>query len=210
MKISVLNQKGEKVSDLQLSKAFDVEISDESLTLYVNYLRNALRGPVANSKDRSEVSGGGRKPYKQKGTGRARPGSTRSPLWVGGGVTFGPSSEQNFRTRINKNLKKKVILGVIADAARQNKLIILDSLAMAEPKTKAAVNVLSNIKAEGKISLVLSDTDSNCDKSFGNIEGVNLMMPGRLNVINILSSNNIVLSEKSLEQIEALYTSNKQ
>ena len=205
MKIAVLNQKGEKIKDLELPKGFDVEVSPAALTLYVNYIRAALREPIANSKDRSEVSGGGRKPWKQKGTGRARHGSSRSPLWVGGGVTFGPSNEQNFKQRINKNLKKKVILSSIMDAFRDKKAIVVENLAISDAKTKNAVEILSNIKAEGKIAVIFSEKDENTSQSFRNIAGVNLMMPDKLNVINILSSNSVVISEDSITKIAELF-----
>jgi large subunit ribosomal protein L4 len=205
MKIAVLNQKGDKIKDLELPKGFDVEVSPAALTLYVNYLRASLREPIANSKDRSEVSGGGKKPWKQKGTGRARHGSSRSPLWVGGGVTFGPTNEQNFKQRINKNLKKKVILASIADAFRDKRAIVVENLSIADAKTKNAVEILSNVKAEGKISVIFNDKDENTSQSFRNIAGVNLMMPDKLNVINIISSNSIVVSEDSINKIAELF-----
>lgn len=206
MKIAVLNQKGEKVKDLEFPKAFDVEVSPEAVALYINYLRASLRDPVANSKDRSEVRGGGRKPWKQKGTGRARHGSTRSPLWVGGGVTFGPSNEQNFKQRINKVMKKKVILASIAQVFRDKKAIVLDNLSLSEPKTKLAVEILENIKADGKICLVFNRDDKNAQTSFRNIAGVNLSMPEKLNVINLMTSDNLVMSEASVNQLAEIFS----
>lgn len=207
MKVAVLNQKGVKVKDLEVPAAFDVTVSDESVTLYVNYLRAALRDPVANSKDRSEVRGGGRKPWKQKGTGRARHGSTRSPLWVGGGVTFGPSNDQNFKLRINKSLKRKVILSTIGQLFRDKKAIIIDSLNLLETKTKNAVEILDNVKAEGKISLIFNADEANCEKSFRNIAGVNLAMPEKLNMIALMSSDKLVMSESSLKKISEVFGS---
>lgn len=206
MKIAVLNQKGEKVSDVELSDIFDGKVSAEARALYINYLRNAMRDPIANSKDRSDVSGGGKKPYKQKGTGRARQGSTRSPLFVGGGVTFGPSNERNFRVRINKGLKRKVILGILGEMLTGNKAIVIDSLKVDEPKTKYASEVLDNIKASGKISLILSESDVNALISFRNIAGVKAMVPGRLDIVSIMTSDNLVLSLDAIRSIEATYT----
>jgi len=206
MKLEVFNQKGEKVKDLQVSKAFDVDLSSKALTLYVNYLRNALRNPVANSKDRSEVSGGGKKPFKQKGTGRARQGSSRSPLWVGGGVTFGPSSEQNFHTRINKSTKRKVILGVIGSLIKDNKAIAIENLSFEKPSTKKAVEVIENVKAQGKISVILNDQDQNADKSMRNIGGIKLMTPQKLNVIDLLSTDKLIISVPAIDKVEATYT----
>lgn len=205
MKIKVLNQKGEKVKDLQISEEFSAEVSDRALALYVNYLRGALREPIANSKDRSEVSGGGKKPYKQKGTGRARQGSSRSPLWVGGGVTFGPSNDQNFKLRINKNMKKKVIVGSIGNMLKEDKGIVIDSLKLAEAKTSVAMEILTNVKASGKISLIYSTADENSCKSFRNIAGLNMMTPEKINLITILSSHNLIISEQALKEMEARF-----
>lgn len=209
MKIDILNQKGEKVKDLQLSKDFEIALSPAELTLYVNYLRNALRSPIANTKNRGEVSGGGKKPFKQKGTGRARQGSSRSPLWVGGGVTFGPTSERNFQIKINKSQKRRVILGVFGEAFKEKKVIALENLALSDPKTKDAVLLLNNVKAEGKITVIANEKDKNAFLAFRNLAGVTLMAPRKLDIINILSSNNIVLSVDSLDQIEELFSSNK-
>jgi len=205
MKIEVFNQSGEKVKDLQLSKIFDVEISSKALTLYVNYLRNAMRAPIANTKDRSDVSGGGKKPFKQKGTGRARQGSTRSPLWVGGGVTFGPSSEQNFHTKMNKSAKKQVMLGLISELVKEKKAIGVESLSFPKPATKEAVEVLGKLKSEGKVSVILNDNDQNAEKSFRNIGGVKLMQPGRINVIDLLATDKLIISLGSIEKIEQIY-----
>jgi len=206
MKISVLNQSGEKVKDLALSPVFEAKISDSALALYVGYLRNAMRDAVANSKDRSEVSGTGKKPYKQKGTGNARQGSRRAPHFVGGGVAFGPTSERNFTTRINKNLKKKAILAILGEIFSQNKGIVIDSLKMDEPKTSHAGEILDNVKAAGKISVVFGTSDENAFLSFRNIEGVKLSMPGKLDIMNLLSSDSVVISEESLKEIEILHT----
>ena len=206
MKIEVLNQSGEKVKDLQLSNIFDVQLSPEALALYVNYLRNSLRGAVANSKDRSEVSGGGKKPYKQKGTGRARQGSSRSPIWVGGGVTFGPTNDRNFKTKINKSQKRNVIMGIFGEAFRQNKAVVIDTLALKTPKTKEAVSILNSVKVEGKISVILNDTDTNADMSFRNLDGVSMMISNRLNVIDLISADKMVFSIDSLNKLEEIFS----
>ena len=209
MKIDILNQSGEKIKDLQLSNIFDVTVSPEALTLYVNYLRNALRSPIANTKDRGDVSGGGKKPYKQKGTGRARAGSSRSPLWVGGGVTFGPTSDRNFRTRINKSQKRHVILGVLGEAFKENKSVVFENLALKDPKTNAAVGILDAVKATGKISVILDTTDTNAQMSFRNLAGIKLMSPNRLNVIDLMSSSKVITSMDALNKIEELFSDKK-
>jgi len=185
-----------KIKDLQLSNIFDVTVSPEALTLYVNYLRNALRSPIANTKDRGDVSGGGKKPYKQKGTGRARAGSSRSPLWVGGGVTFGPTSDRNF-------------LGVLGEAFKENKSVVFENLALKDPKTNAAVGILDAVKATGKISVILDTTDTNAQMSFRNLAGIKLMSPNRLNVIDLMSSSKVITSMDALNKIEELFSDKK-
>lgn len=206
MKVAVLNQKGEKVEDLTLSKSFDVKISPRAITLYINYLRSALRSPIANTKDRSEVSGGGRKPWKQKGTGNARAGSSRSPLWVKGGVTFGPTSEQNFKTRINKKEKKRIFLGFISNLVEEKKLVVLSDLKMTQIKTKDAQEILEKLNLDGKISILLSPTDENAYTSFRNISGVLPMKPTHVDAIGLLSSDKAVITKAALTEYEHIYT----
>lgn len=205
MKVNLLNKKGEKVKDLELDKSLLVDVSSSSLTLYINYLRNAVRGAVANTKDRSEVSGGGKKPYKQKGTGRARAGSSRSPLWVGGGVTFGPNNDQTFKTRINKSTKKKVILGSIGKFFKDKKAYVIDDLSFDQPKTKEALSVLKSLNAEGKISLIYGSNDQNAYESFRNVAGLNVMVYSKLDFVNLISSNNLIISEDALGNITQMY-----
>ena len=206
MKIAMQNQNGEKVKDLTVSSVFDKTVSKENITLYVQYLRNALRSPVANTKDRSEVSGGGRKPWKQKGTGSARVGSTRSPLWVGGGVTFGPTNDRNFHVRINKTMKKGVICGAFGELIRSNKALVIDNFNFAKPNTKEAVKILSDLKVEGKISIILPESDIDTEKSFRNIAGVHIMFPNKLNMITLLTSDFLLLTEAAFNKIEETYS----
>lgn len=209
MNIPVYNQKGEKVKDIVLNKIFETKVSKQSLALYVNYLRNALRSPIANTKDRSEVSGGGIKPWKQKGTGRARHGSSRSPIWSGGGVTFGPTSERNFHIQINKNLKKKVILSVIGGMLVDRNARVFDKMVFSSPKTKEAVEMLDNNKIEGKISLIGDESEENAYLSFRNIAGIKSMSPSRLNLIDMMSSNCLIISESALKKVEEIYSKQK-
>lgn len=209
MKIAVYNQAGEKKEDLTVSNIFDVEVGSKATTLYINYLRSALRFPVANTKNRGEVSGGGRKPWKQKGTGNARVGSSRSPLWVGGGVTFGPNNEQNFHKRINSREKRRVILGLIAELIRDKKVIVLDEVQVEAAKTKEAAKTLSNLKAEGKISLILSKENGNAYLAFRNIAGVKLMTPSKLDMIYLTTSDKVITSKEAVTQLESIFAAKK-
>ena len=147
LKIKVYNQAAEPVKDLELSaNIFNVEASHELLhQAMVAQMANS-RQVLAHTKDRSEVSGGGKKPWKQKGTGRARAGSSRSPIWIGGGVTFGPTKDRNFKKKINQKMKQKAIFMVLSDRVKNNALVVLDSLELAEFKTKKFNEILSAIE----------------------------------------------------------------
>lgn len=209
MKIAVYNQQGEKKTDITLSPAFDVKVSSQAVTLYINYLRAALRFPIANTKDRGQVSGGGRKPYKQKGTGNARAGSNRSPLWVGGGVTFGPNTDRNYHIRINAKQKKQVILGILADLIRDKKVKAVDDFAFSEIKTKYASTVLDNLEASGKTAVIVMPSDTNTILSYRNIAGAYIMTPNKLDMVNLLSSETVIISKEALTKYEELYSINK-
>lgn len=209
MKIQIVNKMGEKVEDLTMSNAFEYVVSPELLTLYVNYLRNATRDPIANSKDRSDVSGGGRKPYKQKGTGNARAGSTRSPLWVGGGVTFGPSSDQNWHKKITKKAKKQVMAGVIGEAIKSKKAIGIDELSFETPKTKEALQILNNLNVDSKTVVIYCEKDDNAGKSLRNISGIVEMYINKLNVLDILSSKKVILTKEALLALNDRYSKEK-
>ena len=209
MKVAVYNQKGEKTKDITMSDSFEKVASKEAVTLYVNYLRNALRGAVANTKDRSEVSGGGKKPWKQKGTGRARAGSSRSPLWPGGGVTFGPTNDRTFRAKVNKSLKTSVIASMIGVQLKNKNSRVIESLTVEEPKTSHAAQILGDNQVEGKISLIVSEEDTNAALSFRNISGVKLMSPSSINLIDIMSSDGLVISETAAKKIDELYGKTK-
>lgn len=150
-KTTVYNQKGEKVKELELnSKIFGLEINEALVTHAVVIQQSNKRQNLAHVKDRSDVRGGGRKPWRQKGTGRARHGSSRSPIWRGGGVTFGPSNVRNFSLKINKKAKRKAILMTLSDKAANQKIILLDSLSLEEGKTKKLFEILQNLKLRDK------------------------------------------------------------
>ncbi|MEI6498667.1 MAG: 50S ribosomal protein L4 [bacterium] len=205
MKLGILNQTGEKVKDIKLSDAFAVTSTPEALTLYINYLRAALRAPIANTKDRSEVSGGGRKPWKQKGTGSARVGSTRSPLWIGGGVTFGPTNDRNYKLSINKTAKRKAILTIFGKLAENDQIVVVDSFNMDKPNTKNAIAILGNLKAEGKITVILNESNIIVEKSFRNIPGIHIMFPNKLDMINLMTSSKVIVTVDSLSELEKTY-----
>ncbi|OQA04550.1 MAG: 50S ribosomal protein L4 [bacterium ADurb.Bin400] len=210
MNTQLLNQKGEKIDEIVMSDVFSHPVSDDTLALYINFLRAAQRAPIANTKDRGEVSGGGRKPWRQKGTGSARVGSTRSPLWVGGGVTFGPTPERNYRLRMNRRERRRTILGIFSRLIENGNIVIVDEIKLSDIKTKQAVEILDNLGAEGKVSVILETSDENFELSFRNIAGVKIMSPGNLDIIYLLTSNKVVATRAAMNEIESIYSNEKE
>lgn len=151
IKATVYNTTGEKIKEIELNpKVFGLTVKPELIQQAVVSQQANSRQVIAHTKDRSEVAGGGRKPWRQKGTGRARHGSIRSPLWRGGGITFGPTKERNFSVKINKKAKRKAILMSLSDKAANQKIVLVEKLELAEPKTKKFFQILQNLKLREK------------------------------------------------------------
>jgi len=209
MKVDVYKKTGEKESGIIVADDFAAEVSGKTAATYINYVRAVLRAPIANTKNRGEVSGGGRKPYRQKGTGRARAGSSRSPIWVGGGVTFGPTNDRNFSLRLNEKIRRKVVRAILTDMIKSKVLIAVSDLNFDAPKTEKAIELLDNLKAEGKICVIVSKEDQNAVLSFRNISGVEVMPSTNLNIIALLSPNKVAVSKKALEEVIKMYSIQK-
>ena len=171
-KIDVYNIEGKKVSDLELNEeVFGIKPNEKIVhSVLVNYLANQRQG-TANTKTRSEVSGGGRKPWRQKGTGRARQGSIRAPQWFKGGIALGPKP-RDYRYTVNKKERRLAIKSVLSSKVLENNLVVVDSLPFKEIKTKNMVKALENLKVEGKALIVLPEKNENVQKSARNIEGI--------------------------------------
>ncbi len=212
LKIKVYNQSAEAVKDLSLSdKVFSVKANNELLhQAVVAQLANA-RQVLAHTKDRSEVRGGGKKPWKQKGTGRARAGSSRSPLWIGGGVTFGPTKDRNFKKKINQKMKQKAICMALSDRVVNNSLVILDSLEFKEYKTKKFAAMLSNLEkkvlnTDRRDILVINEAkDEKARYSGRNLKGVKIINLENINLVDLLNYKNLLLTEKAVEALDARY-----
>lgn len=209
MKIDVYKKSGEKSGEISLSDAFNQKIKVEAMTQYLNYVRASLQAPIANTKNRGQVSGGGKKPWRQKGTGNARAGSTRSPLWVGGGVTFGPTSARNFSKRINANLRRTAILSIISKFIIDKKAKAVEDFSFETPKTKDANKILNNLGVEGKVALIISKTDKNAELALRNIAGVKSMSAQWLDIIHLSSSSELIFSRESIKELEATYAGTK-
>lgn len=200
MKVAVYNKKGEKKSDIDVkSKIFNISGKEKLLSeVIVSYLAN-MRLAHAKTKRRGEVSGGGKKPWKQKGTGRARTGSSRNPLWRGGGIIFGPIGEEN-HTRIIPKGKKRLALNA-ALSAKKNDIYILDKLELTAPKTKEAVGILKKLPVKGKTLIIFNEKeDSNLiTKSFSNIEKTNTAFYKNLNSYDVLNNDTLVFVGSTME-----------
>lgn len=204
-KLDVLNVSGEKIGDIDLNPGiFGIEVNESVLHDVVkNYLANQRQG-TQSTKTRAEVRGGGKKPFRQKGTGRARQGTIRAPHYVGGGVAFGPKP-RDYSYKLPKRVKRLALFSALSAKVAAGEIIVLDELAMDAPKTKDMIKILSNIKAERKSLIVLPQVDENVIKSSNNIPGVLTTFVGQLNVYDILNHNNFVITKQALETIEEVY-----
>ena len=202
--VSVYNMEGKEVGALELNDAvFGVEVNEHLVHLaVVAQLANKRQG-TQKAKTRSEVSGGGRKPWRQKGTGHARQGSTRSPQWKGGGVVFAPTP-RDFTIRLNKKEKRAALRSALTSRVQDNKFIVVDELKFDEIKTKKFQNVMDNLKVS-KALVVLADNDQNTVLSARNIAGVKTSQVGSINVYDILKYNTVVATKAAVASIEEVY-----
>lgn len=204
-KIDVYNIEGKKVSDVELKEEiFGIEPNETIVhSVVVNYLANQRQG-TKSTKTRAEVSGGGKKPWRQKGTGRARQGSIRAPHWVGGGIALGPRP-RSFKYRVNKKERRLAIRSVLSSKVLENELVVVDSLPLNEIKTKNMVNALTNLKVEGKTLIVIPEKNDNVQKSARNIEGVKTILVNTINVYDLLKYKNLVMTLDAVKKLEEVY-----
>ena len=202
--VSVYNMEGKEVGTMELNDAvFGVEINDHLVHLaVVRQLANKRQG-TQKAKTRSEVSGGGRKPWRQKGTGHARQGSTRSPQWTGGGVVFAPVP-RDYEIKMNKKERRAALKSALTSRVQENKLIVLDDLKLDEVKTKAMKVVLNNLNVS-KAMVVLADNDQNVVLSARNIPDVITALPNTINVYDVLKYNTVILTKSAVASIEEVY-----
>lgn len=212
LKIKVYNQAVEPLKDLELSKkVFGVEANHELLhQAVVSQMANS-RQVLADTKGRAEVSGGGKKPWKQKGTGRARAGSSRSPIWIGGGVTFGPTSDRNFKKKINQKMKQKALFMALSDKLANESLVVLENLDFSEYKTKKFNDILTKIeknilKNERRNVLVVNEASEEKSKySARNLPGVKVINPENINLLDLLNYRNLIMTEKAIQDFSDRY-----
>ncbi|MDD4989914.1 MAG: 50S ribosomal protein L4 [Candidatus Pacebacteria bacterium] len=207
MKIDVYNQKGEKQGQAELpNEIFDVKVVPDLLhQVVVSQMSNRRQGN-AQAKGRGEVRGGGKKPWRQKGTGRARHGSIRSPLWKGGGVTFGPLNERVYKKIVPKKMKRLALFMALSEKARNDFLVLIDDLKIKEPKTKAASAILKNLPCCGKTALIALET---MDKDFilatRNIPKITTTQVKDLSALDILNFKYLIMPKESIKVMEEIF-----
>lgn len=202
MKIDVIDLKGEKLEELNLSdKVFGIEPHKEIMKQYVRVYRANQRQGTSSTKTRAEVSGGGRKPFSQKHTGRARAGSTRGPIWVHGGVAFGPKPK-SWRLSLPKSASRLAMKSVLSQKATEKKITILDKVNFKKPNTQEFVKGLEKIKISGKILFVWKDKDENLVKSIRNIPNIVVSFSGSLSAYDVLDAKNVIFMKSAVLSVE--------
>ena len=204
-KIDVYDINGKKVKELELNEAvFGIEPNEAVVhSVLVNFLANQRQG-TQSTKTRAEVRGGGRKPWRQKGTGRARQGSIRAPQWVKGGIALGPRP-RSYKYTVNKKERRLAIRSVLSSKVLENNLVVLDKAEMKEIKTQAMVKTLANLKVEGKTLILLPERNENVQKSARNIKNVKTTLVNTINVYDLLKYNKLVVTLDAVKKLEEVY-----
>ncbi len=204
-KIDVYDIEGKKVNDVELNEDIFGIIPNEELvhSVIVNYLANQRQG-TQSTKTRSEVSGGGRKPWRQKGTGRARQGSIRAPHWVGGGIALGPKP-RSYSYKLNKKEKRLAIKSCLSSKVIENELTVVDKIELKEIKTKEVAKMLNNLKLAGKTLILLPEKNEVIQKSARNIEGVKTLSVNTINAYDLVNYNNLVITLDTVKKLEEVY-----
>ena len=204
-KVDVYDIKGKKVSDVELADSvFGIEPNEAVVhSVLVNYLANQRQG-TQSTKTRAEVSGGGRKPWRQKGTGRARQGSIRAPQWIKGGIALGPKP-RSYKYTVNKKERRLAIKSILSSKVLEKELTVVDKLELAEIKTKTMVKALSDLKVEGTTLIILPEQNKNVLMSARNIEGVKTILINNINVFDLLKYNKLVLPLETVKKLEEVY-----
>ncbi len=204
-KVDVYDIKGKKVSDVELNEnVFGIEPNENIVHMVlVNYLANQRQG-TQSTKTRSEVRGGGRKPWRQKGTGRARQGSIRAPQWIKGGIALGPKP-RSYKYTVNKKEKRLAIRSVLSSKVLENKLTVVDKLELAEIKTKTMKKAFDDLKVEGKTLVIIPEKNLNVEASARNIEGIKTILVNTINIYDLLKYTNLVLTLDTVKKLEEVY-----
>ena len=203
VEVGIYNEKGEKLKSVKLASPEEGARKD---LIYQAFKRGRanVRQVLSSTKTRAQVRGGGKKPWRQKGTGRARAGSSRSPIWVGGGVAFGPKSDRNFKKKMNKKARRGAVRDVLISKAKNNQLLIIDKCVFKKPSTKELLELVANLKLTGKTLFVWSP-DPVLEKSVKNIIFAKFLTPAKFNIVDLLSFDNVIFDKDSWEKIVKIY-----
>ena len=203
--VTMLNMAGQEAGTIELNDAvFGIEPNQNAVHAVVkNILANRRQG-TQSAKTRAEVRGGGRKPFRQKGTGRHRQGSSTDPSQIGGGVVFAPKP-RSYRYPVNKKVRRLAMLSALSAKVQDGEIIVLDEISFAEPKTKEMVTMLDAVKADKKALIVTAAKDENVVKSAANIKGIRTALVGTMNVYDILNHNSFIVTKEAIEKIEEVY-----
>lgn len=200
--VALFNQSGKQVGDIQLADTiFGIEPNEHALHDAVLKQRASLRQGTHKTKTRTEVRGGGRKPWRQKGTGRARHGSIRSPQWRGGGIVFGPTP-RDYSYKLNRKVRRLALKSALSQKVNESNLIVLESLQLDAPRTKDMIQILTNLKADAKSVIVTANEDVNTVLSARNIPGVLVLTANSINVLDLLNYNTVVVTKEAVQKIE--------
>lgn len=202
-KIDVLNVQGKKVKDITLNESvFGIEPNDVVIYDAIRVATANARQGTHSVKTRAEVSGGGRKPWRQKGTGRARQGSTRAPHWIHGGVAFGPQTDKNYTLKMNRKERKLALKSALSYKVLDNELIVLDELKLASAKTKEMKEILTNLNVERNILVVVDELDENLILAARNLENVLLLQADEINTMDVVSAHVLIATEAAIKSVE--------
>ena len=205
--VDVFNIKGERVGEIELNPViFDAEVKEHLLFDVTQMLLANRRRGTSSTKGRAEVRGGGKKPWRQKGTGRARHGSIRSPIWRGGGVVFGPKP-RSYRYQLPKKVRRAALYSALTSKLKQEQLTVLDNLPLPEPKAREIVRLMDNLQAQGKVLLVTAEPDANVYRSSRNIPGVKSVLARQINVLDIMSYDRLILTKDAVAAVEEVFAS---
>lgn len=205
--VSVYDKEGEQAGEIELNEElFGAEINEDVLFEVSQALLAAQRRGTANTKTRAEVRGGGRKPWRQKGTGRARHGTIRSPIWTGGGVVFGPKP-RSYRQSIPKKKRRAAMRSALSSKVNNGELIVLNEISLSQPKTKEISRILDNLNVKGKVLLVTADQDRNVYLSGRNLERIKTTLAGKLNVLDILNCDQLIMTKDAVSTVEEVFAS---
>lgn len=203
--LGIFNKEGQRVGDIELAESvFNVEVNPYALHQVVVALQNNKRQGTQSAKTRAEVRGGGIKPWRQKGTGRARQGSIRAPQWIKGGMVFAVKP-RDYRTSVPKSMRRVAMLSALTSKVVESEMIVLDALELDAPKTKDIVKMLTALKADKKTLIITAESNENVYKSARNIEGIAIIPVNNINVYDLLKYNNVVITKDAVSMIEEVY-----